>query len=107
MKIVRYAQSGLASNADAFECDIVLVTADSLSMVTEAVAAGRPTLVISPDAYTGPRRDQRELEALQAQRLIARTTFGELGRETLFSPPFPPAQSRPAALGALLQTRGF
>ncbi|UOM36993.1 ELM1/GtrOC1 family putative glycosyltransferase [Acuticoccus sp. I52.16.1] len=107
VKIVRYAEAGLASNAGAFECDLILVTADSLSMVTEAVASARPTLVIAPDLYTGPRRDMNEIEALRAQRLVARACFGELSARALQTPPSPPAQSRPAALSALLRARGL
>ncbi|WP_226582164.1 ELM1/GtrOC1 family putative glycosyltransferase [Acuticoccus sediminis] len=107
VRVVRYAEAGLASNTEAFEADIVLVTADSLSMVTEAVASGRPTLVIAADDYLGPRRDRSELDALEQQRLIARTRFGALDRKSLTLPPAPPPQSQPVALSAILASRGL
>lgn len=107
VRYVRYAQAGLASNAEAFETDLILVTADSLSMVTEAVASARPTLVIAADAYTGPRRDLNEIDALIAQRLVARTTFGALTRMSLQLLPHPPSTSQPEALSALLKARGL
>lgn len=81
--IVRYDRSGLLSNKQAFEADIVLVTADSMSMISEAVAAGRPTIVVEPDRYRPPRRDAREHAVLLAQRRIHRLRFSELDAERL------------------------
>ena len=107
VRIVRFAEAGLASNAEAFGCDLVLVTADSLSMITEAVASGRPTLVLSAPGYVGPKRDRREIDALVGQSSIARAGFDTLDRRALLSPPAPPPQSQPARLSALLETRGL
>ncbi|WP_420392911.1 ELM1/GtrOC1 family putative glycosyltransferase [Acuticoccus sp.] len=104
---VRYARAGLGSNAPAFEADLAVVTEDSLSMITEAVAAARPTLVARADGYRGPRRDRREVDALAAAGRVARTTFSALTVETLERVLRPPHTSQPAALSALLQARGL
>ncbi|MBJ3777481.1 ELM1/GtrOC1 family putative glycosyltransferase [Acuticoccus mangrovi] len=103
----RFTDGGIASNAEAFSADIVLVSADSLTMVTEAIAAGRPTLVVRADAYRGPDRDVRELADLAAARMIGRTTFGKLDLAALHATPMPTTISQPAALSALLQSKGF
>lgn len=107
VRIVRFAEAGLASNAEAFGSDLVLVTADSLSMITEAVASARPTLVLSAPDYVGPKRDRQEIDALVTQNRVARADFDALDRRALLSPPAPPTQSQPAGLSALLEARGL
>lgn len=107
VRVHRFAEGGLSSNAAAFEADAVIVTADSLSMPSEAVAAGRPTLVAAADAYRGPRRDEAEFDALAKKGLIRRVTFGGLDVAALEAAPLPPRRSQPEALARLLASRGF
>lgn len=107
VRAVRYAQSGLGSNAPAFMADAALVTADSLSMVTEAIASARPTLVIAPATYRGPRRDRREIAALAGAGLCATATFETLSLADLLATPTPLTRSAPADLADRLAARGI
>lgn len=103
----RFADGGIGSNRAAFAADLVLVTADSLSMITEALSAGRPTLVIRADAYRGPRRDRQEIAALAGAGLIAEATFGAVDAERLLATPVPSGTSGPAQLAEVLAARGI
>jgi hypothetical protein len=107
VRIHRFAHSGVASNAPAFRADLALVTADSLSMTTEALAASRPTLVAAAEKYVGPARDRAELEWLARAGRIGRTTFATLDITALETTPVPPRQSQPEALARLLSSHGF
>lgn len=104
---VRRFMAGTNSNSEAFRADLVMVTADSLSMITEAVAAARPTLVVGADTYAGPRRDRSELDDMTSRGLIARSKFCDIAPATLRAVTVPPRVSRPAELSRLLQARGF
>ncbi|GBD50018.1 ELM1/GtrOC1 family putative glycosyltransferase [Methylopila sp. Yamaguchi] len=59
--IIDFRRGGLMSNADVFATDAIIVTADSMSMIAEAIAARRPTVVARPDGYRPPARDAREI----------------------------------------------
>ena len=107
VSIHRFGTHGVASNADAFRADIVIVTADSLSMATEAIASGRPTIVAAAGDYRGPRRDRAEFAALAGAGHIRRARFGDLDPALLDATPRPPQLSRPRALADLLSDRGF
>lgn len=102
----RFAAGGVASNRDAFGADLVLVSADSLSMITESLAAARPTLVIRAAGYHGPRRDREEIDAMQRSGLIATETFATIDRAAALAAPRPPQVSQTAALAQLLASRG-
>ena len=81
--VVSYAAGGLLSNKQAFESDLLLVTADSMSMISEAIAGGRPTGVIFPEDYSAPKRDAREHATLLSQRRLFRLSFSDLSKENL------------------------
>ncbi|WP_020185207.1 ELM1/GtrOC1 family putative glycosyltransferase [Methylopila sp. 73B] len=70
VRIIDFRSAGLMSNLDAFAADAVIVTADSMSMVAEAIAARRPTVVARPDGYRVPGRDAAEL-AVHVRRGLA------------------------------------
>ncbi|MCF3935114.1 mitochondrial fission ELM1 family protein [Acuticoccus sp. M5D2P5] len=103
----RFAAGGVASNADAYAADLVMVTADSLSMVTESISAARPTLVIRAENYVGPARDRLEIDTLISRRLVAATDFAALDHDVLIATPCPPRVSQPEALSRLLAERGL
>jgi len=105
--IHRFADGGLGSNAAAFEADAILVSADSLSMIHEAVAAGRPTVVLSASAYRPPRRDRAEIDALARSGNVGQETLDGLTTATLAGAPLPPRASEPARLTRLLARHGF
>lgn len=68
VEFVRFADSGLLSNNPAFRSDLVLVTADSTSMLAESIASCRPTGILFADRYQPPQRDAIELQAMIADR---------------------------------------
>ncbi|WP_205648509.1 ELM1/GtrOC1 family putative glycosyltransferase [Acuticoccus kandeliae] len=103
----RYADGGVASNTPAYGADLVMVTADSMSMITESLAAGRPTKIIRAEAYAGPPRDRREVGVLVGRGLVSTATFATLDLARLLDTPPPPRVSQPDALSRLLQARGI
>lgn len=72
---VRFAEAGLLSNNPAFRSDLVLVTADSMSMLAESIASRRPTGILFADGYTPPKRDAIEHMAMTADRRAFPVTF--------------------------------
>jgi hypothetical protein len=80
---VRFGEGGLMSNAPAFRSDLVLVTADSMSMLAEAVASRRPTGILFADRYRPPHRDALEHRAMLADRRAFKLTFSGLTADAL------------------------
>jgi len=80
---VRFAESGLLSNKSAFRSDLVLVTADSMSMLAESIAARRPTGILFADNYKPPQRDAVEQHAMIADKRAFTVTFSGLTPEAL------------------------
>ena len=85
VRVVRFDTGGLLSNLAAFESDLLLVTADSMSMISEGIAAGRPTGILSADAYKAPRRDAEELAYLVAGRRAYSLRFSEIDAAAILS----------------------
>ena len=85
VEFVRFAAGGLLSNQRAFGSDLVLVTADSMSMLAEAIAARRPAGILFADDYRPPKRDAVEQAALVANRRAFRLRFSGLVAEALIS----------------------
>ena len=83
VEFVRFGEQGLLSNAAAFRSDLILVTADSTSMIAESVAARRPTGILFADHYRPPRRDAIELQAMISDRRAFPVTFSGLDADTL------------------------
>ena len=75
-RVIDYRTAGTGSIADAFGTDALLVTADSMSMVTEGVAARRPVIMLQP-AKVKPSRDTATMDDLEAQGRIARVSLTE------------------------------
>ncbi|MFD1701508.1 ELM1/GtrOC1 family putative glycosyltransferase [Methylopila henanensis] len=66
-RVVDFRREGFRSNLQAYAADVVVATADSMSMIAEALAARRPTLMARPAGYRPPARDVAELaEHVQA-----------------------------------------
>ena len=83
--------------------DLAVVTSDSVSMVSEAWASGRPVVVVDAPTRAGGRRARktdRFLSALARQGHVRLSTVGELRtaiRQSLHDAPAPQADA-PAAL---------
>jgi hypothetical protein len=75
---VRFAEQGLLSNNPAFTSDLVLVTADSMSMLAESIASGRPSGILFADRYRPPKRDAIEHRAMITDRRAFPITFSGL-----------------------------
>lgn len=85
IEFVRFSDEGLLSNRAAFASDLVLVTADSMSMLTESIAARRPTGILFADAFEPPKRDANEQQALIAERRAFRVTFSGLSADAILN----------------------
>jgi mitochondrial fission protein ELM1 len=83
VEFVRFAERGLLSNKPAFRSDLVLVTADSMSMLAESIASCRPTGILFADRYRPPKRDAIEHQAMIADRRAFAITFSGLAAEDL------------------------
>jgi hypothetical protein len=79
----RFGEGGLLSNAPAFASDLVLVTADSMSMLAESIASQRPTGILFADRYEPPKRDAIELQAMIADKRAFPITFSGLTADAL------------------------
>lgn len=102
-----FRTGGVNSNRAAFEADCVIVTADSLSMVSECVAAGRPTLVVKASAYRGPKRDRGELDGLVAANVISVAAVDHLDVGVLVAAPRPLRGAPARVLLDALSRHGF
>lgn len=80
LRIVDFRKDGLMSNTEAFASDAVIVTADSMSMIAEAIAARRPTVIARPDGYRPSARDAAELEIHVRRGLAFESGVSELAR---------------------------
>ncbi len=80
---VRFGEKGLLSNNPAFTFDLVLVTADSMSMLAESIASQRPTGILFADRYQPPQRDAIEHLAMIADKRAFPITFSDLNAEAL------------------------
>ena len=66
--------------------DVVLVSGESVSMVSEAVSSGKPVLVFMPDKRTGRHRDtkyERFVEGLRQRGYVRRVSPGEIPEEAV------------------------
>lgn len=63
VEFIDFRTSGPGSAGPVFACDAVLVTLDSMSMITEAVAAQRPAIALQP-IHTEPHADDEAVETL-------------------------------------------
>lgn len=72
-RIVDFRTAGPGSISIAYGCDAMVVSGDSMSMVTEAVAARRPVAVLMPEKRNASRDDVTidDLEAHKRIRLLA------------------------------------
>ena len=81
-RIVDYRTAGPGSISVAYGCDAMVVSGDSMSMVTEAVAARRPVAVLMPDTRNASR-DDATMDDLEAQQRIRLTPAASTTAEGL------------------------
>ncbi len=69
-KFIDHRAAGTGSIAEAYAADAIWATSDSMSMITEGVAARRPVIVLEP-AVTKPFRDNEAVASLAADNRLA------------------------------------
>jgi uncharacterized protein len=77
-----FRAQGTGSIKDAFAYPVIFATGDSLSMVSEAVAAQRRTLALMPDRVSA-FRDAEALDAMEQNGHIARIALSKLAQTDL------------------------
>ncbi len=71
VEFIDFRTSGPGSAGPVFACDAVLVTLDSMSMITEAVLAQRPVIALVPN--TAPRgADAEAIDTFEEQKRLVR-----------------------------------
>lgn len=70
VSIIDFRTAGLGSIDAAFDCDVMLVTSDSMSMMTEAALSRRPAIALAPE-ITHAHRDDEAVAGLVAERWLA------------------------------------
>ena len=70
VSMIDFRVAGPGSIDAAFDCDVMLVTADSMSMTTEAALSRRPAIALAPE-ITRPHRDDEAVAGLVAERWLA------------------------------------
>ncbi len=82
LRITDYRQQGAGSIDAAYSADLIAVTGDSLSMVSEAVATGRRTLVLLAET-THPFRDGEAVASLAAEQRLTALPIAALSIDVL------------------------
>lgn len=85
--VIDYRIKGPGSIEASFDCDLILVTSDSMSMMTEAALSRRPAIALAP-RKVGPHRDDEAVAGfVAAKRLrvlpLATTDAAALAAATL------------------------
>lgn len=70
VSVVDFMTGGPGSIEATFDCDLILVTSDSLSMMTEAAVSRRPAIALAPNKVR-PFRDDEAVAGLVASRWLA------------------------------------
>jgi mitochondrial fission protein ELM1 len=70
VSVIDYRTAGPGSIETAFDCDLILVTSDSMSMTTEAALSRRPAIALAPRKVK-PNKDDEAIEGLVAEKWLA------------------------------------
>lgn len=70
ISVIDYRTAGAGSIERAFDCELILVTSDSMSMMTEAALSRRPAIALAPEIVR-PHRDDEAVATLAAAGWIA------------------------------------
>ncbi len=69
-RFIDHRKAGTGSIAEGYAADAIFATSDSMSMITEGVAARRPVIVLAPER-TKPFRDNEAVDSLAADNRLA------------------------------------
>lgn len=84
VRFIDFREAGPGSAGPAYECDAMLVTSDSMSMITEAVAAQRPAIALRP-ARTTPHADDEAVETLTKDNYLRVLSLADASPQALDS----------------------
>lgn len=70
VSMIDFRTAGPGSVDAAFDCDLMLVTSNSMSMMTEAALSRRPAVALAPE-ITAPHRDDEAVAGLEAHGWLA------------------------------------
>lgn len=70
VSVIDFRTAGPGSIEAAFDCELVLITSDSMSMITEAALSRRPAVALAPEKVA-PNRDDEAIADLAAARRLA------------------------------------
>jgi mitochondrial fission protein ELM1 len=79
---IDFRAAGPGSAGPVYACDAMLVTSDSMSMITEAVAAQRPAIALRP-ARTKPHADDEAVETLVRDGYLRLVDLADAGLDAL------------------------
>lgn len=82
ISIIDFRSAGPGSNTPVFACDALLVTSDSMSMITEAVAAQRPVIALKPRS-TSPTPDDEAVATLVEENWLRSLSLGSATPEAI------------------------
>lgn len=69
VSVIDFRTAGPGSIEGAFDCDLLLITSDSMSMMTEAAVSRRPAIALAP-ARVRPNKDDEAVAGLVAARWL-------------------------------------
>jgi mitochondrial fission protein ELM1 len=84
VRLIDFRKAGPGSAGPVYECDAMLVTSDSMSMITEAVAAQRPAIALQP-ASLKPHADDEAIETLVKDNHLRVMALSEVTTDTINS----------------------
>ncbi len=84
VRFIDFREAGPGSAGPVYECDAMLVTSDSMSMITEAVAAQRPAIALQP-ASTKPHADDEAIETLVKDKYLRVIALSDASTDALNS----------------------
>ena len=82
VRLIDFRKAGPGSAGPIYECDAIFVTSDSMSMITEAVAAQRPAIALQP-AQTKPHADDEAVETLAKDNYLRIVPLADATLQTL------------------------
>lgn len=106
VSVIDFRVAGPGSIEAAFDCDLILVTSDSMSMMTEAAVSQRPAVALAP-AVVQPNKDDEAIAVLIARGWLAVLPLAKTDADSLVAAAMalrPMQENHLDRLGNLLHT---
>jgi mitochondrial fission protein ELM1 len=82
VSLIDFRKEGAGSIEPALDCDVILVTRDSMSMITEAALSRRPVIALEPQ-HVRPHRDDEAVADLVRSHLLGIFSLREVSAKGL------------------------